>query len=134
MATAGPRMVVLVHQQSDIRKELSERFESVGLRVRSHASIQSFLNTLPELVPTCVVVGLPMHRSDNRQFVDALDRIAADAPVVLVTQSAINAPGMRAAARGKFALIDLDSGVEQLLLAVKHAFADHERRSPETWA
>lgn len=130
METTTSRSVIVVHQQSDARKGLGDLFASTGYRVRTHGSIQSFLNALPEMTPTCVVVGLPMHRSDSQQFLDALNRVATEAPVVLVTTCRMTAPGMRAAAAGKFPVIDPSVEPAQLLLAVKRAFADHEARGP----
>jgi FixJ family two-component response regulator len=125
MGTAEPQTVIVVHEHADVRVALENLLQCGGFRVRTHESLHAFLNTLPEPATPCLVVGVPVHRSDTPVFLDALGRLCEDAPVVLLATNGSGAPGLRAAMERSFTVLDFAGDPGQLLLAIRRAFADH---------
>ncbi len=129
-AVTGPRRVLLVEDDADLREALCEALTDSGLHVISAIDGSEGLLRLREARPDVVVLDLMMPKLDGWQFRVAQrnDPMLATTPVVVI--SASNSPTAAAVDADLYLRKPLDA--ETLRRAIDEAYAVHAKRQEPT--
>jgi two-component system response regulator FixJ len=80
----GP-IVFVIDDQKAVRHALGEMLSVFGFTVKTYASADSFLASMPEPEPGCIVADVRMPGTDGIAFVRELQRRGSAMPVVLIS-------------------------------------------------
>ncbi|WP_323018501.1 response regulator transcription factor [Castellaniella sp.] len=77
--------VYLIDDDASLRESLEDLMHSVGLSVRSFASVQEFLDTEIGSEPACMVLDVRLPGQSGMDFLRRMDQSPRRMPVVLIT-------------------------------------------------
>ena len=121
--------VCIVDDDPAIRKSLEWLVDSVGLKVRTYASAQDFLDAYDPATPGCVVVDVRMPGMSGLDLQDKLREMDGDVPVIVVTGYGDVPMAVRAMKSGAVDFLEKPLGEQALLDRIHRAVAqDLENR------
>lgn len=115
------RRVALVDDDIDVRTAASESLTLAGYRVDTHASAQSFLDSLRDGFPDVLVTDLRMPGLDGLQLFERVLERDAGLPVIFITGHGDIAQAVEAMRRGAYDFLEKPYASHRLLTAVGHA-------------
>ncbi len=121
-----PACVEVVHVVDDdeaVRRSLALLLFSAGHTVKTYASAEGFLDSLPQTMDGCIVVDVRMPGMDGLQMQEHLALSGVHLPVVVVTGHADIALAVRAMKAGARDFIEKPYTNERMIEAVSAALA-----------
>lgn len=129
---AGDGLVLVVDDDSAMRKALANLFRSVGLRYEALSTAEELLAMTPPEVPTCLVLDVRLRGMSGLEIQARLRQRQHSVPIVFISGYADFAMGVAAMKGGASDFIAKPFRDQELLDAVHHALAsDRQRRVAE---
>jgi FixJ family two-component response regulator len=126
--SAAPSVAVIDDDKA-VRKAVERLLRSAGLGAQTFSSAAEFLASLPDFLPSCVVLDLHMPGWSGFSLMETLQRRF---PIVVITGHDSPEAQTRAMAGGAAAYLTKPVGDTDLLEAISSAVTrgtDHEQRS-----
>ena len=118
--------VFVVDDDPSIRKALTRMFRERGYRVVSSDSAESFLQSLPEDEPGCILLDLQMPGLDGLELQAELERRDVGTPIVFLTGHGDIPLSVRAIRAGAVDFITKPFRDKTLLTVVERAISDDQ--------
>lgn len=99
--TPAEPLIRVIDDDPSVRAALEDLLASVGLRVRSYGSTESYLDGTHENAPGCLVLDVRMPGQSGLDFQRQMKRLGIDLPVIFITghgDIAMTARAMKAGA------------------------------------
>lgn len=128
--TKDPLLHPVVHVVDDeeaIRDALVMLLESAGHHARSHPDAETFLAAVAPSEPGCVVTDVRMPGMSGLELQQALRRMRADLPVIVITGHGDVAMAVQALKEGAVDFLEKPFDEDQLLRSVAAALDQGER-------
>jgi two-component system response regulator TtrR len=127
----GP-VVDLIEDSRHLITDVREALRSLGLRVRSHSTVQQFLAQYDPTDPGCLVCNIRLPGTSGRKVLEHLNFIDAGTPVVLVGDSVDMAVAVDALQLGAFDFLELPLDHARLADCVRRAIEfDNAKREQD---
>jgi FixJ family two-component response regulator len=126
-----PRLEGIVHVVDDdasVRTALARLLGAVGYEVKAHASAASYLMERPSDTPSCLILDVRMPQVNGLEIQDALARLRSTIPIVFLTGHGDIPMSVKAMRAGAVDFLTKPVKREQLLGAVRAAFASQSAR------
>lgn len=126
-----PRLEGIVHVVDDdasVRTALARLLAAVGYEVRTHASAASYLMEKPTDAPSCLILDVRMPQVTGLEIQDALARLRIPVPIIFLTGHGDIPMSVKAMRAGAVDFLTKPVKREQLLGAVRAAFASQSAR------
>jgi FixJ family two-component response regulator len=114
-------VVCVVDDESLMRDSLRNLFRSVGLKVRTFASAQEFLNSSFSEAPSCLVLDVQMPGTSGLELQRELGDRESGVPIIFMTGHGNIPMSVRAMKAGAFEFLTKPCRDEDLLRAVNQA-------------
>ncbi|MCG5239414.1 response regulator transcription factor [Azospirillum doebereinerae] len=115
--------VVIIDDDEAVREALEGLLDSVGLRVRSFASVQQYVDLGPAIDAGCMVLDVRLPGRSGLDFHAELARSPARLPVILISGHADVPMSVRAMKAGAFEFLTKPVHHQELLDAIHAAMA-----------
>ncbi|MBN1967695.1 MAG: response regulator transcription factor [Anaerolineae bacterium] len=115
-----PGLVFVVDDDAGVRRMISRMLRSVGLRAKTYASVQEFLDLYDRNQTGCLVLDVRMPGLSGLELQEHLAAIEAPLPIIFITGHGDIAMGVRAMKRGAADFIEKPFQ-DQVLLDAIHA-------------
>lgn len=122
-ATDG--IVYVIDDDESARHSLEFLLDVAGVRVRSFASADAFLNAAPPLAGACVVTDVRMPGINGIELAEELKRRGGQVPVIVITGHADVPLAIQAMKAGVADFIEKPFDDEVMLAAIRNALARH---------
>ncbi|PWC31067.1 response regulator [Azospirillum sp. TSO35-2] len=127
-----PATVVIIDDDEAVREALEGLLDSVGLRGRSFASVQHYLDAQPAIGIGCMVLDVRLPGRSGMDFHAELAKTKDALPVIFISGHADVPMSVRAMKAGAFEFLTKPVHHQELLDAIQAAIAKHrERRCQE---
>ncbi len=123
--------VFVVDDDAAVRDSLRWLLESVGLRVQTYDSGQSFLAAFDPDQPGCLVLDVRMPGMSGLELQERLNHLDATLPVIIITGHSDVPMAVRAMKAGAFDFIEKPFSDQLLMDQVHGAIEQHVRRRAE---
>ncbi|SMH47818.1 two component transcriptional regulator, LuxR family [Azospirillum lipoferum] len=124
--------VVIIDDDEAVREALEGLLDSVGLRVRSFASVQQYIDLGPVIDAGCMVLDVRLPGRSGLDFHAELARSPSRLPVILISGHADVPMSVRAMKAGAFEFLTKPVHHQELLDAIHAAMArNREQRDRE---
>ncbi|MBP2227679.1 FixJ family two-component response regulator [Azospirillum agricola] len=124
--------VVIIDDDEAVREALEGLLESVGLRARSFASVQQYIDLGPAIDAGCMVLDVRLPGRSGLDFHAELARSPCRLPVILISGHADVPMSVRAMKAGAFEFLTKPVHHQELLDAIHAAMArNREQRDRE---
>lgn len=120
--------VFVVDDDPAIRKSLRWLIESVGLKVRTHASAQEFLTAFDPLASGCLVLDVRMPGLSGLELQERLRELGSELPIIVVTAYGDVPMAVRAMKSGAIHFFEKPVSDQVLLDYIQKAIAEDLRR------
>lgn len=125
----GEPIVYVVDDDQSVRVALEDLLASVGLRVRSHGSVQDFLAAPLVDAPGCLVLDVRMPGQSGLDFQQQMDRLGVRLPVIFITGHGDIAMSVKAMKNGAIEFLTKPFRDQDLLDAIHQGIAlDRQNR------
>ncbi len=114
-------VVFVVDDDNAIRSSLRRLIESVGLRTRTYASAQKFLEDFDEATPGCLVVDVRLRGMSGLDLQEHLQRRAAMIPIIVISGHGDVPMAVRALKAGAVDFFEKPVSPQDLLDCVRQA-------------
>jgi two-component system response regulator FixJ len=121
---ANDPIVYVIDDDDGARHSLEFLLDCAGIRVRSFASADAFLEASPPLAGACVVTDVRMPGMSGIELVEEMMRRGAGAPVIVITGHADVPLAIQAMRAGVADFIEKPFDDEVMLGAIRKALAD----------
>lgn len=122
---ANDGIVYVIDDDESARHSLEFLLDVAGIRVRSFASADAFLQAAPPLAGACVVTDVRMPGMSGIELAEELKRRGAVAPVIVITGHADVPLAIQAMKAGVADFIEKPFDDAVMLGAIDKAFAQH---------
>lgn len=120
MADDAP-IVVVIDDDASVREAIEGLLRSVGVAVRTHGSVDSFLAEGAPTGPGCLVLDVRMPGQSGLDLQDSLARAGIKAPVIFITGYGDIPMSVRAMKGGAVEFLSKPFRDQELLDAIQHA-------------
>lgn len=120
--------VFVVDDDPAIRKSLRWLIESVGLKVRTHASAQEFLTAFDAQASGCLVLDVRMPGLSGLELQERLRELGSELPIIVVTAYGDVPMAVRAMKSGAIHFFEKPVSDQVLLDYIQKAIAEDLRR------
>lgn len=120
---ANDAIVYVIDDDESARHSLEFLLDCAGIRVRSFASADAFLNSAPPLAGACVVTDVRMPGTSGVELVEEMKRRSMTAPVIVITGHADVPLAIQAMRAGVADFIEKPFDDEVMLTAIRNALA-----------
>ncbi len=124
LRTESEPTVFVVDDEDEIRESLRWLIESVGLRVQTFSSAQSFLDGYVPSSPGCLVLDVRMPGMSGLDLQEELVNRGIEIPVIIVTAYGDVQTAVRAMKAGAVDFVEKPVGEQGLLDQIQKAVAD----------
>jgi len=124
----GTQLVSIVDDDESLRRSLKNLLGSVGFRVETFASAETFLESLHLKKTGCLVLDLRMPGMDGLELLRRLSGMGSRIPAVILTAHGDDVTRQRSLQAGAVAFLAKPFNGTALLDAVRAALAQRGRR------
>ena len=123
--TSNPQLgtIHVLDDDASVRTSLTRLLAAVGYEVRAHATAASYLLDPHPAGPTCLILDVRMPEVNGLDIQDALARLRVNVPIIFLTGHGDIPMSVRAMRAGAADFLTKPVRREQLLSAVRAAFA-----------
>ena len=130
MSTHDP-IVFIVDDDPAVLDSLTLMLKQVGFSVQSFESAEVFLNTCPQDSNGCIIIDMRIPGMDGMQLQEALCQRKIALPVIFLTGHGDIPMSVRAIKAGAVDFLTKPVTREKLLICVRSAFSEAEKRINE---
>lgn len=120
-SSAESPLIAVIDDDDATREALHGLLRSVGWRVETFASVQTFLDTKPRCTPHCLILDVWMPGRSGLDFQTDLASIGMDVPVIFISGQADVPMSVRAMKAGAIEFLTKPVRHEELLAAISLA-------------
>jgi two-component system response regulator FixJ len=121
---ASDQIVYVIDDDDAARHSLEFLLDCAGIRVRSFASADAFLQSSPPLTGACIVTDVRMPGRSGIELVEEMRRRGSEAPVIVITGHADVPLAVQAMHAGVADFIEKPFDDEVMLSAIRKALAE----------
>lgn len=120
-------MVFVVDDDPDLRRDSELLFESVGMRCKSFATADEFLDGYSAEPSSCLVLDIRLPGMSGLELQQKLAETQIDIPIILITGHADVQMAVTAMRRGAYDFIEKPFRDQVLLNSINDAISSHTR-------
>lgn len=133
MTGEDQQVVHIIDDDPSIRDGLTNLLEAIGIQSRRYVSAEQFRSLLENLFAGCILLDARLPGISGPEFQDELRRSGCEMPIIFMTAHGDMAMVRKVLKAGAIEFLAKPFQKEELLQAIKQAFAiDAERRNERT--